>query len=165
VADQGCEEKQLFSAFYLPVFRCGFDRHWIAGLQRGITLSRMKTNAANHGKIAHGLQGTGTVTPEMVEKRARELAVINGRDLYNQSDLSEARLELLGMEDPLGEENDEGGESANDFLKNATSSGDRIAPIRAFDPELQPEKLVQGGVDEAEHDTMLKGARSPANQE
>ncbi|MDB6037521.1 MAG: hypothetical protein JWM99_1362, partial [Verrucomicrobiales bacterium] len=113
---------------------------------------------------AHGLQGTGTVTPEMVEKRARELAVINGRVLFNQAVISEARLELLGMEDFLGEEPQNREELPNSFLKTETSSGGRTPPIAASDPERQTEKLVQGGVDEAEHDTMLKGARIPVNQ-
>ena len=38
------------------------------------------------GKIISGLDGLGTVTPEMVEQRARELAKTDGRTQPNEAD-------------------------------------------------------------------------------
>jgi hypothetical protein len=124
----------------------------------------MKTTNNSSGKIARGLQGMGTVTAEMVDERARELAVINGREL-NQADIREAKRELLGLEDNLSEESEVENEREAGFLKNASNGGKRVTPVGPSDPEIQDQYLVQEGVDEAEHDTMLKGARAASNQE
>ena len=125
----------------------------------------MENPRRSHGKIAHGLRGAGTVTPEMVEERARELAVINGRDSYNQDDFREAKLELLGMENPIGEDFDQEIEASSSIRANPVSTGHRAPTKVPTDPQTQSEEVVQGGVDEAEHDTMLRGARASTNQE
>jgi hypothetical protein len=125
----------------------------------------MKPIDKSPGKIAHGLSGAGTVTQDMVEQRARELGVINGRDHYNDDDLREAKLELLGMEDTIGGGSDEELETASDFRRVENVTGQRAPVVSPTDNQALLEGLVQGGLDEAQHDTMLKGARSPENQE
>ena len=60
----------------------------------------MKQNRIEEGRLSEKGRGLGTVTEKMVRKRARELAVINGRN-ENQvldSDLEQARRELTGEE-------------------------------------------------------------------
>ena len=52
--------------------------------------------ASPKGKILPGTEGLGTVTPEMIEVRAREIARGDGRAQPNDLDLTCARGELTG---------------------------------------------------------------------
>ena len=58
----------------------------------------MKKNPLNKGIIMENAAGIGTVTSEMVEARARELAAINGRPSSepSQADYQQAKRELTG---------------------------------------------------------------------
>ncbi len=58
----------------------------------------MNTNPLNKGILSENFVGIGTVTREMVEKRAAELALINGRAAtdVSQSDWDQAKRELTG---------------------------------------------------------------------
>ena len=53
----------------------------------------MKTNPLKEGTLTENSAGIGTVTRDMVRKRAVELAVINGRSALDvaESDLEQAR--------------------------------------------------------------------------
>src|SRR6266481_5079920 len=61
----------------------------------------MKKNPLNKGIIMENADGVGTVTPAMVEARARELAAINGRSSSKPSkaDYQQAKRELTGEEE------------------------------------------------------------------
>src|SRR5947208_2271438 len=48
------------------------------------------------GKILRGTKGLGTVTPQMIEERAREIAHSDGRAQPNDLDRTRAREELTG---------------------------------------------------------------------
>jgi hypothetical protein len=52
----------------------------------------MNTNPLTKGIISENLTGIGTVTEEMVEKRASELALINGRATkdFSETDYAQA---------------------------------------------------------------------------
>src|ERR1700757_2852786 len=58
----------------------------------------MRRNPLNKGIIMEKAAGIGTVTSEMVEARARELAAINGRPSSepSQADYQQAKRELTG---------------------------------------------------------------------
>ena len=58
----------------------------------------MKRNPLNKGIIMENAAGIGTVTSEMVEARARELAAINGRPSSepSEADYQHAKRELTG---------------------------------------------------------------------
>src|SRR6202043_3178366 len=58
----------------------------------------MKKNPLNKGIIMENAAGIGTVTPAMVEARARELAAINGRPSSepSEADYQQAKRELTG---------------------------------------------------------------------
>src|SRR5207244_10807744 len=58
----------------------------------------MRKNPLNKGIIMENAAGIGTVTSEMVEARARELAAINGRHYFDPSevDYQQAKRELTG---------------------------------------------------------------------
>ena len=61
----------------------------------------MKKNPLNKGVIMENADGVGTVTPAMVEARARELALIDGRDSSKptEADYQQAKRELTGEEE------------------------------------------------------------------
>src|SRR4029434_546357 len=58
----------------------------------------MRKNPLNKGIIMENAAGIGTVTSEMVEARARELAAINGRPSSepSETDYQQAKRELTG---------------------------------------------------------------------
>ena len=126
----------------------------------------MNTNPLTKGIVAKGFTGVGTVTPKMVEKRAVELALINGRtvDQVSETDYEQAKRELTGGPEadpkdialesvPESERWDPVGDSSG---RQVPKSGDE-----SEDDEGRSigEQLVEEGVSEAEHDQMLKAAR------
>ena len=68
----------------------------------------MNKNPLNKGILTENASGIGTVTPEMVEARARELAVIAGRvpPQPSQVDYEQAKRELTGEPDTDVQESD-----------------------------------------------------------
>jgi hypothetical protein len=122
----------------------------------------MRTSFRDQGKISNHFEGAGTVTAAMVQQRAREIALISGRPdgRYIESDWREARRELLGIstDAPNNEE---------DLIawdENPNSSGHQTPNLQAADPEVYRQKLVEEGMEEAEHDRMLEGSKSGRNQ-
>ena len=60
----------------------------------------MRKNPLNNGIIMENAAGIGTVTSEMVEARARELAAINGHPSEpSEADYQQAKRELTGEAD------------------------------------------------------------------
>jgi hypothetical protein len=66
----------------------------------------MNKNPLNKGILTENASGIGTVTPEMVEARARELAAIAGRvpSQPSQVDYEQAKRELTGEPDTDAQE-------------------------------------------------------------
>ena len=127
----------------------------------------MKATQNTKGRISGGFNGVGTVTPGMVEQRAREIALINGRpaDEFNEADLDEAQAELTGdtaLTDQREEESTPGVARLGDIV--AGSAGHKNPPKRPSDEQRVAEQLVQEGVDEAEHHSMLAGSTRDTNQ-
>ena len=126
----------------------------------------MNTNPLTKGIISEKLSGIGTVTEEMVEKRASELALINGRAAkdFSGTDYAQAKRELTGESDIEPEE------AALDLLPESEpgdplpgATGHKV-PNSIEDDEDDDgrsigEQLVSEGVNEAEHDQMLQAAR------
>lgn len=127
----------------------------------------MKATETIKGRISGRFNGMGTVSPEMVEQRAREIALINGRPAedFNQADLDEARAELTG-EFALEEQREEDAVPAMGTLAdiNPGSMGHKNAPKLPSDDQRIAEQLVQEGVDEAEHHSMLAGSTVDTKQ-
>jgi hypothetical protein len=108
------------------------------------------------GKILRGIEGIGTVTPEMLEERAQEIARADGRAEANDLDRARAREELTGgSEKPATEE-----EAADDWYTPRGSSGEKASTLRPEDEENIPKKLIQEGIDEADHDQRSSSART-----
>jgi hypothetical protein len=108
------------------------------------------------GKILRGTEGIGTVTPEMLEERAREIARADGRGEANDLDRTHAREELIGgTEKPAADQG-----PAEDWYTPRGSSGEKASTVRPEDVENIPEKLIQEGIDEADHEQRASSARN-----
>jgi hypothetical protein len=132
----------------------------------------MNTNPLTKGLLAENFTGIGTVTPEMVQKRAVELALINGRtaDQVSVLDVEQAQRELTGGSelDP-SEENLEAIADSKFGDPLPGSTGHRVAESVDDDEDGDGrsigEQLVEEGVNEAEHDQMLQAARDAEEQD
>jgi len=119
----------------------------------------MKTNPLKEGNISENSAGLGTVTRKMVQARAAELAVLNGRSAQetSRSDREEAQRELTG--DPDTDPNEAVLESAPESERWDPvhgSTGHRV-PVASSDDEDDEGRsdnagLVDEGIAGAEHD-------------
>ena len=116
--------------------------------------------------------GIGNVSPEMVERRAKELAVISGRPSSepSETDYQQAKRELTGEPD----------EDRADEIENEAPESERWDPVPGSTGHQAPEsegededsegrsesaQLFEEGVNEAEHDQMLRAAREEETKE
>jgi hypothetical protein len=122
----------------------------------------MKQNPLDEGKFSNRGKGLGTVTKDMVMKRAREIAVINGREARNvlDSDVDEARRELQGKDEmkpqPTAAENLSEDERWDPV---PGSEGHQAPTVPAPDEQTFAEKLFDEGVADAEHDQEIEATR------
>jgi hypothetical protein len=102
-----------------------------------------------------------TVTVERVEERARELALVARRTSkqVTGSDRRQAKRELLGASYPASRAGSEETRSGSQWGSPPTSSGRRVRSVRPHDDQVT-EKLVEEGVEEAEHDQMVAARKS-----
>ena len=115
----------------------------------------MNETQPTSGKILHGTEGLGTVTPQTIEERAREIARSDGRSQTNDLDRTSAREELTGptsdSEKPPTRE-----EPGRDWQMPLVSTGEKAPTVRPEDDGNIVEKLVQEGIEEADHDQAFK---------
>ena len=111
------------------------------------------------GRIEQHAKALGTVTPEMVEDRAREIALTNGRlaDQFTQADLDQARAELQAAQHaPPEPAQDEDLDYSPQ--EDASVPPNHQAPTKlATDEQTLPEDLVREGAEEAAHEQMVAG--------
>ena len=110
-------------------------------------------------KILRRTEGVGTVTPQMIEERAREIARSDGRAQPNDLDRTRAREELTGTTS-ASEKLPTREESGRDWQMPLVSTGEKAPTVRPEDDENISEKLVQEGVEEADHDQRLSSERN-----
>jgi hypothetical protein len=126
----------------------------------------MNDNSHPAGKISVHGNGVGTPSPDEVEKRAREIALIAERDPdeFTDADWDQARRELLGSQTSNApEETDENAEVVEEWNVVASSTGHRAH--RNEDEENLGEQLVTEGNEEAAHDQMVEARREELEQE
>src|SRR5581483_1225928 len=109
----------------------------------------MKEPFSHLGRINEHANGAGVPSPEDVEHRARELAVIAGRAAsdFTEADLAEAKRELLGGEAPPSDVN----AIADSVIERDEvygSSGLRAKTYRPDDEANIAQDLVEEGVEE-----------------
>ena len=132
----------------------------------------MKKNPLNKGIIMKNADGVGTVTPAMIEARARELAVINGRDSSKptKADYQQAKRELTGEEeiDPQ-EENVESVPESEGWDSVPGSTGRQAAESLSEDEDAEGRsesaQMFEEGINEAEHDQMRRAAEAERNRD
>ena len=123
----------------------------------------MKKNPLNKGIIMENAAGIGTVTSKMVEVRARELALINGRrsSKPSEAEYQQAKRELTGEEEiDLQEENLESLPESEGRDPVPGSSGLQAADSLGEDEDAEGRsesaQMFEEGVNEADHDQMLR---------
>jgi hypothetical protein len=132
----------------------------------------MKRNPLNKGIIMENAAGIGTVTAGMVEARARELAAINGRPSSkpSEADYQQAKRELTGeAETDPQEESSESVPESDDWDPVPGSSGRQAAESLGEDEDAEGRsesaQMFEEGVNEAEHDQMLRAAEADENSD
>lgn len=121
------------------------------------------------GKISVHGNGVGAPSPDEVEKRAREIAMIDERnpDEFTDADWSQARQELMGVEsnDPP-EETPDNSKVTGEWQVTPDDRGHRV-PRSGVDDEEETvgEQLVSDGREEAAHDQMLEARKEELEQE
>jgi hypothetical protein len=127
----------------------------------------MNKNPLNKGVLTENSIGIGTVTREMVEARANELAAIAGRVPLQPSevDYEQAKRELTGESDIDVQEAVLESIAESERWDPVPGSTGRHAPESFGEDEdsegrSESAQLVEEGVKEAEHDQMLQAARA-----
>jgi len=120
------------------------------------------------GKIeVHG-NGLGAPSPEEVERRAREIAMIDERNPneFTDADWKQARRELMGEENNTPpEETSDNADLTEEWTVVASSKGHRMPRPGTDEEETVGEHLVSDGLEEAAHDQMLEARREEIEQE
>ena len=119
------------------------------------------------GKYIEGAAPLGTVTEEMVVRRAKEVAVTNGRNGndYTQNDYDEAKKELVGVYNERPSDETDQIPQSGGWLAEGVDQG-HSAPTRpAKDEQTFAEELVEEGVEEATHHQMLAGNQQTRGKE
>ena len=122
----------------------------------------------SHGRIAQHGAGLGTVTPEMVHRRAREIALSDGRkgNEVTSADWEQARRELLGAgNDPTVASDAEEASSTAGWDPAPPSIGHRAETQEVDDEQTMAEQLYQEGVEEADHDERVQAGRETRRQQ
>ena len=120
------------------------------------------------GKISVHGDGIGVPSPDLVEKRAREIAMIDERDPdeFTDGDWDQAHRELLGLNSTVApEETEQSAEVVEEWNVVASSSGHRAPRAGLEDDENVGEQLVCDGLEEATHDQMLVARKEELEEE
>jgi len=127
----------------------------------------MKKNRIEEGRFSANARGLGTVTREMVLRRAREIAEINGRpDNVLETHFQEAHRELTteDMDQPKVSAEELVPEDKR-WMEVPENEGKKVGPVPAPDEQTFAEKLVEEGVEDAEHDQMTRATREAARRD
>jgi hypothetical protein len=127
----------------------------------------MKKNPTDEGRFTEHGHGLGTVTEDMVRKRAEELALIAGRPngVVLDMDYREARRELTGKQGTVSSPREEQLPEEARWEEVSVSEGHRVPEVPASDEQTFAEELVEEGVDDAEQDSMADATRDQARRD
>jgi hypothetical protein len=128
----------------------------------------MATNPVNKGIISSNFKGVGPVSAEMVHKRAVELAVLSGRvpPRVTRTEYEQAVRELTGVSGMDRQERAIEEIPESERWDPVPGSQGRPGPDLANEDEDDGEgrnesaRLVEEGVQDAEHDQMLQAEKS-----
>ncbi|MCR6656941.1 MAG: hypothetical protein NVV63_14290 [Opitutus sp.] len=113
------------------------------------------------GRVLLHRQGAGEITEAEIERRARELARIDGRHVETDEDRTQAERELRGetLPDPVTRDRDANRSVSRDPSEPVSNTGSAAPTQEDDNEEAVPERLVIEGADEAQHDLMLAARR------
>jgi hypothetical protein len=120
------------------------------------------------GKISIHGNGMGVPSPEDIERRAREIALIDERDPkeFTDADWNQARAELTGAENNNPpEETPDNADVTEEWNVVASSKGHRAPRPDADEEESVGEHLVSDGLEEAARDQMIEARREELEHE
>jgi len=132
----------------------------------------MKKNPLKEGLLTENSAGLGTVTRKMVKERAVELAVINGRSAQDvsEADWEQAKRDLTGEPDTDRKEAILESAPESERWDPVPGSTGRKVPEAPGDDEddegrSDNERLVEEGIESAEHDQMRQASLEQAARE
>ena len=130
----------------------------------------MKKNPIKDGVISENSAAVGTVTRKMVRTRAAELAVIDGllSSAATKSHFAQAKRELTGEPDmdPKDAILESAPESERwDPVPGSTGGKVRVAPSEDEEGRSDNERLVEGGIAEAEVEQSFQATRAAAKKD
>lgn len=119
----------------------------------------MKSSRSPHGKISDHFEGLGAASLDQVIQRAREIAIINSRppNHYTDDDFLQAKRELMGAPE---ESEDPTVSHLTKWDENPEASGHPAPKTELPDEQMSSVELVEDGVNEAEHEQMVEGAKN-----
>lgn len=125
-----------------------------------------KRSLTSDGKFIEHAHGLGTVTRDMIDERAREIATINQRENNKPTpdDWEEARRELT-VARGLGNDPAEELPVSKRWDPVPGSPGLKADNVPADDEQTLAETLVHEGVEEAEHEQMVEGTRESVRRD
>jgi hypothetical protein len=110
-------------------------------------------------RLKAGSPGLGHASQVEIERRAKELALTDGRETYSDADLALAAAELAGggttAEAP---EADADLEQVTVWDEPPTQTGHLVSPPPLEDESAIAEQLVDDGLEEADHDIRVVAA-------
>lgn len=124
----------------------------------------MNKNQSTYGKVLLHGKGTGSITEKDIERRARELASLNGYpfiSVFIEKYLAQARRELTGEDlPPTTDETIEArGAITRDPSEPLAQTGHQIPDLEDPDDQTNLERLTEEGIEEAQHEQMLAAQR------
>lgn len=119
----------------------------------------MNSGQPFQAKIVSHTSGLGAPTSDDVERRAQELAHINGRSKHNSDDWEQAKRELHGGHESANDDESDEQQTFSGRDMMMTDSGHRVQPCGMDDDKSIGEELVSEGMDEAAHEQMLEASR------
>jgi hypothetical protein len=123
----------------------------------------MNINEPTNGRILIHGRGAGGVGSADIERRARELADIDGRSgaEITRADLARAEAELMGTALPPTAVDDDETDAAisRDPSEPISINGHEIPLREGPDEEKAVERLALEGIEEAQHEQMLAARR------
>ena len=104
-----------------------------------------------------GGKGVGGFSPADIERRAKELALIDNRNAATDEDRERARVELrdVNRPDAVNEDADSMQSMSRDPSDPMTDRGRQVPEYGVDDEKTALEHLALEGVEEAQHDQML----------
>lgn len=141
------------SKFFTEIFRCGCD------LARGARSIRiMPKNSRDAQKVELSGRGVSGFSQADVERRAGELALIDGRTAVTQEDRDAAVVEFRDrhLPDAVNEDAESMQSMSRDPSDPMVDRGRQIPEYGGEDEKAALEHLALEGVEEAQHEQMLE---------